>query len=94
MEYNDLLNELLDLLDENPDIKRIKELKLTLVSDKRLQDNLALYHETKTISSKKKLLENSNYKEYLVLENKINLLIYDIKKKFNVFNARSCNESH
>ena len=90
MKYNDLLNELLDLLDKNPDIKRIKELKPILLKDKTLQDNLSIYRETKTIESKKQVLDNSYYREYLSLENKINLLIYDIKKKINIFNKRGC----
>ena len=90
MKYNDLLNELLDLLDKNPDIKRIKELKPILLKDKALQANLSYYRETKTIESKKQVLDNSYYREYLSLENKINLLIYDIKKKINIFNKRGC----
>ena len=90
MKYNDLLNELLDLLDKSPDIKRIKELKPLLLNDKTLQDNLNLYKETKTLESKRKVLNNSYYKEYLSLENKINLLIYDLKKKINIFKIRGC----
>ena len=90
MKYNDLLNELLDLLDKSSDIKRIKELKTILLNDKTLQDNIALFKETKTITSKRKVLDNIYYKEYLSLENKINLLIYDLKKKINIFNIRGC----
>ncbi len=95
MEYNDLLNELLDLLDENPDIKKIRKLKIKLLNNQELQDNLAIYHERKTVDSKKKLLENLDYKEYLILENNIRLLILDIKNKFNTFKIGGClDESH
>ena len=85
MEYNDLLNELLDLLDENIDIKNIKSLKKKLMKDKSFQENLALYHEQKSVDDKKKLYEN---KDYLKLETEINLLIQNIKKEFKVFNSR------
>ena len=95
MEYNDLLNELLDLLDENPDIKKIKRLKIKLLNDQELKDNLAIYHERKTVDSKKILLENLDYKEYLILENNIRLLILDIKNKFSTFKVGGCfHESH
>lgn len=93
MEYNDLLNELLDLLDENIDIKNIKSLKKKLMNDKSFQDNLALYHEQKSVSVKKKLFQNEDYVKYLESENNIRLLSIDIKSKFNFAN-RGCHESH
>ena len=37
MEYNDLINELLDLLDKNKEIRRIKELKNKLLQDKDVE---------------------------------------------------------
>lgn len=93
MEYNDLLNELLDLLDENKDIKNIKSLKKKLMNDKAFQDNLALYHEQKSVSVKKQLFQNEDYVKYLESENNIRLLSMDIKSKFNLVN-RGCHESH
>ena len=93
MEYNDLLNELLDLLDENIDIKNIKSLKKKLMKDKSFQENLALYHEQKSVDLKKKLFQNEDYVKYLESENNIRLLSIDIKSKFNLVN-RGCHESH
>ena len=89
MKYNDLLNELFDLLDENQDIKRIKTLKGKLINNLELQNNLSLYKETRSVESKKKLYENQDYVKYLESENNIRLLIADIKKKFN-FTNRKC----
>ena len=89
MKYNDLLNELFDLLDENQDIKRIKTLKSKLINNLELKNNLSLYKETRSIESKKKLYENQDYVKYLESENNIRLLIADIKKKFN-FTNRKC----
>ena len=89
MKYNDLLNELFDLLDENQDIKRVKTLKGKLINNLELQNNLSLYKETRSVESKKKLYENQDYVKYLESENNIRLLIADIKKKFN-FTNRKC----
>ena len=89
MKYNDLLNELFDLLDENQDIKRIKTLKGKLINNPELKNNLSLYKETRSVESKKKLYENQDYVKYLESENNIRLLIADIKKKFN-FTNRKC----
>ena len=95
MKYNDLLNELMDLLDENPDIKKMKRLKNDLINDTTFQSLIQKYKIEKTVSNKVKLYENSKYLEYLKCENNINLLIQDIKRKFNVFNNRKCyHESH
>ncbi len=95
MEYNDLLNELFDLLDENSDIKNIKSLKKKLLADKDLQDELNLYKKLMTVHEKKKLFQNIDYVQYLKSENNIRLLIVEIKQKFNCFNNRKCqHESH
>ncbi len=88
MEYNDLINELLDLLDKNKEIRRIKELKNKLLQDKTLKKEIENYKLTKNVNDKKKLYENKDYLEYLKLETEINLLIQNIKKEFKVFNSR------
>lgn len=95
MKYNDLINELLDLLDKNQDIKNIKVLKEELLKDKSFQEKMDMYHLTKTVNNKQKLLENHLYLKYLKCESNINFLIQDIKNNFNVFNTRKChNESN
>ena len=90
MKYNELINELLDLLDKNEDIIKIKKLKNKLLQDKFLKDNIENYKLVKTISSKKKLYENKDKLEYLNCETNINVLIHCIKNKFNSFNNRKC----
>ena len=89
MKYNDLLNELFDLLDQNEDIIKIKKLKKKLLEDKSLKSDLDNYRLYKTSNNKKKLLSNINYLEYLKYESNINFLIQDIKSSFN-FTKRKC----
>ena len=94
MKYNDLINELLDLLDQNEDIKKIKELKNVLLNDKKLQSDLENYHLVKTIENKQRLLNNQNYLEYLKSETNINFLIQDIKNNFILSNRKCYDESN
>ena len=90
MKYNDLINELLDLLDKNEDIKKIKILKENLLKDNVFLKQLDDYKLFKTVEKKQKLFENKDYKEYLIRENNINLLILNIKNKFNIISSRKC----
>ncbi len=90
MKYNDLINELLDLLDENSDIKKVKSLKDKLISNKELTKDIENYKLIKTVDNKKKLYTNQEYLEYLSSEVAVNLLIEKIKKKFSVFSSRKC----
>ena len=94
MKYNDLINELLDLLDQNEDIKKIKTIKETLLNNKELQIDLEEYHFVKTIENKKKLLDNKDYLEYLKCETNINFLIQDIKNNFILSNRKCHDESN
>lgn len=89
MKYNELINELLNLLDQNNDIIKIKSLKKKILQDPNLINDIENYRLLKTISSKKKLYENKDYLEYLNCENNVNFLIHNIKSKFN-FNDRKC----
>lgn len=90
MKYNDLINELLDLLDNNLDIIKIKELNKILLNDKELQSDINKYHLTNDILIKKKLFLNDNYLEYLKSINNLNLLIQEINNEFNLFKSREC----
>ena len=83
MKYNDLINNLLDLLDNNNDIIKVKELKNKLQNDSNFLSYLNNYKLNNSIDNKKKLYENKNYVEYLHSETNINILIQEIKKKFN-----------
>ena len=89
MEYNNLINELLDILDRNEDIKKIKYLKNKLLSDNKLLEEINYVKNNYNVESKKKLFDNKDYKEYLRLENNINLIILNIKQKMK-FTRRSC----
>ena len=55
MKYNDLINELLDLLDKNSDIKKVKSLKDKLILNKELTKDIENYKLIKTVDNKKKL---------------------------------------
>ncbi len=94
MEYNDLINELLDLISENEDVKKLKKIKEELLLDKKLQAEINNYRLSKTLDNKKKLFLNSKYLEYLKSENEINLLIEDIKRKFKIFSNRVCHNAN
>ncbi len=94
MKYNDLINELFLLLDENQDIKKIKKLKKSLKEDKNLQTLLTDYKNSLNVKLKKRLFENPDYLEYLKCESNLNILVFDIKKRFSKFQERSCNESN
>ena len=89
MEYNNLINELLDILDKDENIIKIKELKNKLLNDNKLLEDIKNVNNSPSIESKKNLFNNSDYKEYLRLESNINLIILSIKQKLN-FSSRSC----
>ena len=90
MEYNNLINDLLDLLDNNIDVIKLKKLKKKLLNDLKFQEDLKNYHLTKTVANKKKLFENKDYTEYLKCENNLNILIVEIRNCFKEFNNRGC----
>ena len=94
MKFNDLINELLDLLDENPDVQKIKTLKKELLNDKEFQGDLERYHSEGSVLLKRKLFANPSYFEYLKCESNLNLLIYEIKKQFNTFSKRICQNAN
>ena len=73
------INELLELLDKNDDIKRISVLKKQ-ISDKELS-LIQNYRNNPTIENKKKLYDNEIIKAYLSSENNINYLIMEINNK-------------
>lgn len=90
MEYNDLINTFFNELDKSLLIKEIKELKTKLLNNKELLKSINTYHLTKSVSDKKKLYEYPDYVRYLTLENEVNILINNIKRKID-FTSRKCN---
>lgn len=89
MKYNDLINDLLNILDQNEDILKIKKLKKEILNDSNFLNDLENYRLIKSVESKKKLYENKKYVSYLESETNINILIKAIKDKFN-FIKRGC----
>ena len=89
MEYNNLINELLDILDKDENIIKIKELKNKLLNDQKLLEDIKNVNINPSIDGKKNLFNYIDYKEYLRLESNINLIILSIKQKLN-FSSRSC----
>ena len=79
MNIDKKLDELFSLLNNNPSIKKINELK------KEITDNeLALinnYRANPIIENKKKLYDNKIINEYLMCESNINYLIMSINNK-------------
>jgi len=90
MEYNELINNLIDSIDENLDIKNIKRLKTKLLANLDFLSALENYKLISTVENKQKLYENKDYLEYLKSETNINLLILSIKNKFKIFGSREC----
>lgn len=74
------INELLDLLDQNDNIKEIEVLKNNISSNtiKLIKE----YQENPSIELKNKILSDKDYKKYLECETNINYLIMNINKKF------------
>lgn len=89
MKYNELLNELFNILDNHKDIIKLKQLKTTLLEDSSFLEEIKKVRECPTVDSKKKLYTREDYVEYLKLETKIQLLLQSIKQKLQ-FTSRSC----
>ena len=94
MKYNDLINTFFDELDNLDSIKEIRKLKIELLNNKELLNDLDNYHLMKTVTLKQKLYEYPLYVRYLSLEVNINLLIQDIKKKLDFTDRKCLHESH
>ncbi len=74
------INELLDLLDQNENIKEIEVLKSKI--SKETINLIKEYQEKPSIELKNKILSDPDYKKYLECETNINYLIMNINKKF------------
>ncbi len=74
------LDELFSLLDNNENVKKIKELK-TKITDKEIT-LINEFRNNPTIENKKLLYENKVINEYLICESNINYLIMEMNSKF------------
>ena len=73
------INELLDLLDQNENIKEIEVLKNNISSS--TISLIREYQDNPSIELKEKILSDKDYKKYLECETNINYLIMNINKK-------------
>ncbi len=90
MDINKKLDELFTLLDNDDNIKKIKELK-TKITDNEI-NLIKEYRDNPTIDNKKKLYDNEIINEYLIRESNINLLIMEINNKFKRRGKHACNK--
>ena len=74
------INELLDLLDQNNNIKEIESLRKNI--SKETMELIKEYQDNPSIELKNKILSDPDYKKYLECEMNINYLIMNINKKF------------
>lgn len=88
------LDEIINLIKDNDDYKRMKSLEEKLNNDK---DLLSKIDKIKTIDNysdeyiilKKEVLSNDDYKEYLELQKKYQFLIKDINLILNSLKEKS-----
>ena len=80
MNIDKKLDELFILLDNNPDIKKIEELKKKIT--KKELDLINEYRSNPTLINKKKLYDNKIINDYLICESNLNYLIMEINNKF------------
>ncbi len=80
-EIEDKIDNLINILDNNEYVKKIKELNTIIKDDKELMKLLEEYKYNKSDSLKRKILENENFKEYKTNETEINFIIMYLNKK-------------
>ena len=89
-QINDKLNELLDEIDNNPKILRLKELKEEIYKDQTLKQQLEDFRNldneyfSKYVELKKQILANPLVKEYKALENELYFCVLEMNKRLNV----------
>ena len=88
-EVNDKLIELIDLIDNNPKILRLKYLKDKIYEDNEIKESLEKFRSLDNqycdeyVKLKKQILDNSLVKEYKILENELYFCVLEINKKLN-----------
>lgn len=88
MELDKLLNELIMLLDNNPNIKKMDEIKKNI--NKETLDLINEYRMNPSVNNKKKLYQDKVFLEYIECESNINYLIMAINQKFKLSRGKSC----
>jgi len=88
MKLDKLLDELILLLDNNSNIKKIDEIKKNI--NKETLDLINEYRMNPSVSNKKKLYQDKVFLEYIECESNINYLIMVINQKFKLSRGKSC----
>ena len=94
------LDEIISIIDNSKDIKRLLELKNKILSDNNLKDKLDRIKKLDIYTNeykilKNELLSNKDIKEYKFLENELYLLTLSINKKLNeLTNKRLCHANN
>lgn len=94
------LDEIISIIDNSKDIKRLLELKNKILSDSNLKDKLDRIKKLDIYTNeykilKNELLSNKDIKEYKSLENELYLLTLSINKELNeLTNKRLCHANN
>ncbi len=97
---NDKVEELIDILNNDKRVKRLKVLKEELNKDEELISKIEYLKKLDQYSIdyrnlKKELFQNPKFVEYKELENKISIIILEINRKLkNLTNERSCHHEN
>ena len=95
-EINYKLDKLIEVLENNPRLKRIDKLKSCLYTDNELLKKIDKLRKLDLYSNeykklKKELFSNKNFIEFKQLENEINILIFEINNRLKELTSeRSC----
>ena len=88
-EISDKLDELIDEIDNNPKVLKLKQLKEQIYKDENLKQQLEQFrnldneYSSKYIELKKLILENPLVKEYKLLENELYFCVLEVNKRLN-----------
>lgn len=88
-EINNKLNELIDSIDNNESVIKMKRLKEDMYNDQNLKElldkfrNLDNTYTDEYINLKKEILSNPTVKEYKELENQLYFTVLEINKSLN-----------
>ena len=97
---NDKVEELIDILNNDRRVKRLKVLKKELNKDEELISKIEYLKKLDQYSVdyrnlKKEILKNNKFVEYKDLENEISIIILEINRKLkNLTNERSCHHEN
>ena len=97
-EIIDNLDEIISLLESNKDIKRLVDLKNTLLKDdemlKKIEKVQTSDYSKEYIEVKKEILESETLKEYKELERDLYFLVQEINKRLNSLTKEKNCENH